>query len=1484
MATLALNIITYEQDSEELKRCLESCKGILFDERIIVDTTKEASTAILDLCQQYDCKYFHFPWCDNFSAARNYALDNTSTAYMLWLDSDDIIKPKEYTRILQLKETLEQHEQYLLDYVYASDENDKALLVLPRERINKICPEIRWHDPIHECMNLTNNIARLNIAIHHYRKKVTQERNTKLLEKAYNNNPSERIKFYYAKELFEGTTDTTQKEKAVKIFEDYLETSIGKDSIDNEAHACHSLAKYYSYIDINRALYYAYKSISFSPLYAESYYFLGLFNEYKNSLAFDYYKLALTKTTNAGLGQAIDYYRYYPARQLAFLNAAKGNMQEARKYAALATISKTDNELELLIKKIGKTEIKPLWLCQGNIDLTNGSFRIRRWQLHTKIQDSLVLENYSILPYAELISHFEQHNVVIFMNFSVLDLGLMLLLRNMHKVVIFDHCENIWGFQWQHECMQLATLITACSTVLAEETYKRGYQNVIVIPDAIEQPEQIKQNYSTTKLKAGFFGMGGNSWLVTSWLKDTIEQAGYELVTCTEWEDATVKWNIDTWQDEMLKCDVILCPQRTDVQPAKSNNKVTQAMAMGLPVIASPLQAYKEVINHSKNGFIATTLEDWKNCLEQLKDETLRCTIGQAAKNAVEDYGLDKVTARWQEIMTEVLVKSTPEIKKDNNNNNEQTEIIDIIIPNYNNWLYLRLCLDSILLNTKEKYRIIISDAGSNKETWQELAQLKGFTILGTQDKRLTFSQACNAGIKISTSKYFVILNSDTIVSKNWLTNIINKMDTQGRLAACGVLSNCDLGWLHGVPGKPAYNMQVPLIEITGKKLNLGCGNKRIEGYTNVDIVKIPGAVDEIFDIAQIPYEDNTIAAISSEHALEHLPHEKTKQAIKEWYRVLQPGAELKLMIPDVELCMQGYLNGDNNKTINGYPEKTWYKMTLYGAQTPENGSDAEHQYHLTGFSKQEIKDLLETNGFIIKELKNYNGWGTPSIYINAIKPGGKNLNLHPGMKLEQVKPHLDALYKFMEESNLQNKDVFIEQTWVAAYATCYARSAIDEVGLFDEQYENGNEDIDLNKRLSAFGFKTGQAIDAFVFHFGGISRGAYQLENKEAYDEQDKNNHEKFKNKWAQKKIAIFTGPAWEPWDEEKVMQGMAGSETWAVYLAHAFAKKGYKIYIFNHRQDPDTIEEIDNVYYIDYRKMEEFLQYEAIDYFITSRTCGPLDLKIHSLNNYVMIHDIFLHQDTNYDIKLWKTRKYAYLSDWHKDFIIQHHRIPEDKLFKTANGIPKEYYDDVDNYTKKNQMVYSSSPDRGLYQLLQMLPSIRKEVPDFTLYVAYGFYNWETMAKQTGNQKSIEFITKIKTLMEQPGVVYLGRISKQELATYEKQSKVWLYPTWFTETFCITAATAGIAKCAILTTNLGGLQDTVGNAGILLPSTGLTRDVAYPEPYVAHFVSEAVKLLKDEEYRCSWATKAYNKMQQYNWESIANNWINLFNRDNYV
>lgn len=1364
--SLGLNIIVGPEDAEVLDRCLQSIQGSLFDEYVIVNAASIETPDVKSVCEKYNINYHFVKWCDNFGQARNYCKSLTKSEFFMWLDSDDVIKPEEYQKLLELKPKLRNWDIVVLDYVYSHDEKDNPVLVLPRERIVKNCDHIKWHDPIHEYMNLDvppGRLARFHIRIDHYRLKAhNPARNIEALKKVYDaGGSSERIKFYYGKEL----ADFGMWDKAIEVLEPYIKD--GKDFADNITTACIKLSRHYLEKGIiDKAKTYALTGIRFNSIYAECYVILGnIFEQEKDSdTAIAYYKEALSKKLEGGMSQIVDYYNFIPAAKLSLIYFDRKEYGEALDYCELALKHKPDNDhmkdlhkmltnelerqssskvikddmitsIQEFLKKHSLSmsvlrnntefcdirlksdmEVKIAWLVP-HMNTNDPSVRIRRINVSNQLSElgvkSTIITDYYGSSVYEIRNSVDDANVVIFSQFGKEELEILRHLKKSGIKCVFDHCEALFNFPHQNDFMGEVDLIACCSTKLEELTREQGYMKTAVLKDAVEKTSNAaiyEDRYK--KPKAVYLGMGGNSWLVNEWIKSSIDEAGYELVTITEWDNATKRWGIDTWMDDMLECDVVLCPQRVDVQPAKSSVKATVAMALGLPVLCSPLQAYKEIIRDGENGFICDTKEEWKKALIKLKDSSLREKIGKAGKESIKEFMLPVIAGQWKSTLEDLINGKLSFVEPGKKVETKNRAIVDIIIANYNNVEYLKMCVSSILMNTLYPYHIIISDGGSNEETWEYLRTLKGITVLGDPKVRLSFSETCNAGIRASNTKLFVILNSDVIVSKCWLTSLVNKMESVNRLASCGVLSNCDKNWLHSAPGKPSYPMELP----------------------------------------------------------------------------------------------------------------------------------------------------------------------------------ESRIDLHPAMKIDEIKPHVEELYKFMENSNKVYKDKFVQQEWVAAYATIFARCAINEVGLFDPLYLNGCEDLDLMVRLSKFGYITGQAIDSFVFHFGGISRCAYQEENRESYNKEDVENHLKYKTKWRQPRIVIWTGPAWEPWNKQKVDEGMAGSETWASYLAREFVKKGFRTTIYNDLLsdskddvvlDPvyaENGEKIGDVIYRDHTMMQKDVEYDVIDYFIASRTVEPLKLNIHALKKYIMIHDIWLSPDKNYDTMTWQVEKYAYLSDWHRRFLNQHHGLISDKMFLTGNGQDFDLYKDVDTYTKKNQAVYSSSPDRGLYQLLKMLPEIRKEVPDFELVVAYGFFNWESMAKMRNDQEGLNFIAEIRKLMDQPGVKFVDRVSKKVLAKYEKESKIWLFPTWFSETFCCTAVAAGLSKNAIITTDYAGLQTTVGSAGVLLPPDGLSRNGDYPESYTSKFIEEAVKMLKDETYRLTWAEKAYNKMKEYTWSNIADEWIRQF------
>jgi len=83
-------------------------------------------------------------------------------------------------------------------------------------------------------------------------------------------------------------------------------------------------------------------------------------------------------------------------------------------------------------------------------------------------------------------------------------------------------------------------------------------------------------------------------------------------------------------------------------------------------------------------------------------------------------------------------------------------------------------------------------------------------------------------------------------------------------------------------------------------KLNLGCGDNKLDGWENhdadVDITK------------KLPYDDDSVDFVFCEHCVEHIPYPSAVEFFKECHRILKPGGTVRITVPSIE---QIYKNND---------------------------------------------------------------------------------------------------------------------------------------------------------------------------------------------------------------------------------------------------------------------------------------------------------------------------------------------------------------------------------------------------------------------------------------------------------------------------------------------------------------------------------------------------------------------------------------------
>jgi SAM-dependent methyltransferase len=86
-------------------------------------------------------------------------------------------------------------------------------------------------------------------------------------------------------------------------------------------------------------------------------------------------------------------------------------------------------------------------------------------------------------------------------------------------------------------------------------------------------------------------------------------------------------------------------------------------------------------------------------------------------------------------------------------------------------------------------------------------------------------------------------------------------------------------------------------------RLNLGCGDKILSGYVNVDVAAAragmhPDVVCDLRDL--VPFGDATADEILSVHVVEHFWRWEIRDILREWLRVLKPGGRMIIECPNL--------------------------------------------------------------------------------------------------------------------------------------------------------------------------------------------------------------------------------------------------------------------------------------------------------------------------------------------------------------------------------------------------------------------------------------------------------------------------------------------------------------------------------------------------------------------------------------------------------
>lgn len=215
--------------------------------------------------------------------------------------------------------------------------------------------------------------------------------------------------------------------------------------------------------------------------------------------------------------------------------------------------------------------------------------------------------------------------------------------------------------------VQISHGVIAGNRYLGE--YARQYNsNVAIVPTPVDTsklaPKKVTRD--PTRIVVGWLGTWGNLHYL-GLLKPVFRTLAkrHPIVVkliCENTIDLGVHvvrqdWSEDREAEDLSSFDVAVMPLTDDVWTrGKCGFKLLKYMSVGVPTVSSPVGINTEVVCDGKNGFLASSEQEWIDKLTRLiEDPQLRQKFScQGRKTVVDEYSLETLAPRVHELLSKV--------------------------------------------------------------------------------------------------------------------------------------------------------------------------------------------------------------------------------------------------------------------------------------------------------------------------------------------------------------------------------------------------------------------------------------------------------------------------------------------------------------------------------------------------------------------------------------------------------------------------------------------------------------------------------------------------------------------------------------------------------------------------------------------------------------------------------------------------------------
>jgi glycosyltransferase involved in cell wall biosynthesis len=345
---------------------------------------------------------------------------------------------------------------------------------------------------------------------------------------------------------------------------------------------------------------------------------------------------------------------------------------------------------------------------------------------------------------------------------------------------------------------------------------------------------------------------------------------------------------------------------------------------------------------------------------------------------------------------------------------------------------------------------------------------------------------------------------------------------------------------------------------------------------------------------------------------------------------------------------------------------------------------------------------------------------------------------------------------------------------------------------------------------------------------------------------------------------------------------RGLTGTDLSTVRISEELVKRNHDVYLFTvHAQSFNKPEKFNGIKLFNMEDLPSIVD-DSFDVVLSINdpniffniTSKPLRMCWEFLNDFPFAQPGF---DNNIDVWLSVCQQ-------HCDYLLS--QMPADKQTIKHKwkilplGCDPDWYEDK---RVPGRIIWASSADRGLHNLLEVFPYIKKNVPEAHLRIFYHF-NYDHIKNINPNDPSVhphlgEMVNRVQYIrnaiekLKPLGVEYVGSASQEQIRKEFSEASVLGFPTdtvAFSEGFSLTTMQSLASYTVPVITNQDCLGSVYAGSGAIIIDSPVRKNLK-------SYADAVIKALTDKRFADATVKKCRAFAEQYSWSKITDQFENI-------